>query len=149
MLCRNSSFWSDHTRKNKGTPMSKKKLKKELSFCAMSAIQWDIEIKEYFGSKVASGKQKMLILNNVKNKLIHRVCACVKKASGIKLKNDRSIRESFFIALSCQTEGEIGSDEEQPIRNKPLVPTNKLIKERHLKIFLLLIVQRLSMPKKT
>jgi transposase len=72
--------------KTKVHPMANKKLKKELCLCAMSAIQWDPEIKEYFARKVASGKQKMLVLNNVKNKLIHRVCACVRENKLFKVK---------------------------------------------------------------
>jgi transposase len=58
--------------------MANKKLKKQLHMCAMSAINFDPEIKEYYNRKVAEGKNKMLVINNVRNKLVHRVCACVR-----------------------------------------------------------------------
>jgi len=57
--------------------MANKKLKKHLHLCAMSATNHDPEIKEYYERKVAEGKSKMLVINNVRNKLIHRVCACI------------------------------------------------------------------------
>ena len=58
--------------------MSNKKLKKLLHLCALSSIQHNPEMKAYFEKKVAEGKHKMVILNNVRNKLIHRICACVR-----------------------------------------------------------------------
>lgn len=59
--------------------MANKKLKKQLHMCALSAATYDPEIKEYFQRKVAEGKNKMLVINNVRNKLIHRVCACIRE----------------------------------------------------------------------
>jgi len=44
---------------------------------AMSAIQHSPELKEYYIRKTAEGKHQMLVINNVCNKLIHRVFACV------------------------------------------------------------------------
>jgi transposase len=58
--------------------MANKKLKKQLHLCALSAATHDPEMKEYFQRKVAEGKSKMLVINNVRNKLIHRICACIK-----------------------------------------------------------------------
>lgn len=58
--------------------MANKKLKKQLHMCAMSAITSDPEIKCYFKRKVEEGKSKMLVINNVRNKLVHRICACIK-----------------------------------------------------------------------
>ncbi|MBC8884296.1 hypothetical protein H9X57_15665 [Flavobacterium piscinae] len=45
---------------------------------SISTIRADGELKEYYERKVAEGKNKMLVINNVRNKLIHRICACVK-----------------------------------------------------------------------
>ena len=104
--------------------MANKKLKKQLHMCALSAIAHDPETKLYFNRKVAEGKNKMLVVNNVRNKLIHRVCACIRENKIFEVRK-AAWNRSFFIALSCQGEAEIGSAEEQPIRNKPLVPTNK------------------------
>lgn len=58
--------------------MANKKLKKQLHMCALSAVTHDPEMKEYFSRKVEEGKSKMLVINNVRNKLIHRVCACIR-----------------------------------------------------------------------
>lgn len=57
--------------------MANKKLKKQLHMCAMSAIKADPELRHYYNRKVEEGKSKMLIINNVRNKLIHRICACI------------------------------------------------------------------------
>lgn len=35
-------------------------------------------LKDYFLRKVAQGRHKMKVINNVRNKLVHRVLACVK-----------------------------------------------------------------------
>lgn len=59
--------------------MANKKLKKQLHMCALSAITSDPELKNYFNRKVEEGKNKMLVINNVRNKLVHRVCACVRE----------------------------------------------------------------------
>jgi len=58
--------------------MANKKLKKLLHMCALSSVKHDPEMKIYFERKVGEGKHKMLILNNVRNKLVQRICACVK-----------------------------------------------------------------------
>lgn len=58
--------------------MANKKLKKQLHLCAMSAINHDAELKDYYHKKVEEGKSKMLVINNVRNKLIHRICSCIK-----------------------------------------------------------------------
>ncbi len=51
-------------------------IKKLLHLAAMSAIQYDDEIKLYYNRKVAEGKNKMSVINAVRNKLISRVFAC-------------------------------------------------------------------------
>jgi transposase len=68
--------------------IANKKLKKQLHMCAISSIRADGELKEYFNRKVAEGKNKMLVINNVRNKLIHRICACV---NNNKLYEKRSV----------------------------------------------------------
>jgi transposase len=52
-----------------------KKLKWLLHMCAMSAIRFDNELKAYYNRKKAEGKNKMSVLNAVRNKLVHRVFA--------------------------------------------------------------------------
>ena len=58
--------------------MANKTLKKHLHMCALSAKTYDPEMKEYFERKVEEGKNKMLVINNVRNKLVHRICACIR-----------------------------------------------------------------------
>jgi transposase len=43
----------------------------------MSAIRMKGEVQNYYQRKIAEGKNKMLVLNAVRNKLIHRVCSVV------------------------------------------------------------------------
>ena len=57
------------------SPHANKKLKKLLHLCALSAIKNDKEIQAYFERKVTEGKNKMSVINAVRNKLIHRVFA--------------------------------------------------------------------------
>jgi transposase len=59
--------------------MANKKLKRQLHMCALSAITSDPELKNYFNRKVKEGKSKMLVINNVRNKLVHRLCACIRE----------------------------------------------------------------------
>jgi len=61
------------------SPFANKKLKKLLHLCALSAIQNDKEIKAYYDRKVLEGKNKMSIINAVRNKLAHRVFAVIRE----------------------------------------------------------------------
>jgi transposase len=58
--------------------MANSELKVLLTQCAMSAIQHNRELAGYFGRKVAAGKAKRLVINNVRNKLVQRIFAVVK-----------------------------------------------------------------------
>ena len=66
-------------RKSRIHPMANRTLKKHLHMSALAAINHDPGIKAYFERKVEEGKNKMLIVNNVRNKLVHRICAVVKR----------------------------------------------------------------------
>ncbi len=56
-----------------------KDLKKILHMAAMSAIQKNPEIKAYYKRKVEEGKNKMAVINAVRNKLLHCIMAIVKR----------------------------------------------------------------------
>jgi transposase len=58
--------------------MANKKVKKLLHLAAMAAIRCNKDLKTYYTHKVQEGKNKMLVINAVRNKLIHRLFACVK-----------------------------------------------------------------------
>ena len=65
----------------KGKPhvshMANKKLKTLLHMCALNAVKYDPYLKLYYQRKLEEGKHKMNVLNNVRNKLIHRICAVI------------------------------------------------------------------------
>jgi len=65
----------------KVSPLGHKKLKALLTNGVMSAIQYDKELKAYYERKIAEGKLKYKVLNAVKNKLISRVFATVKRGT--------------------------------------------------------------------
>lgn len=65
--------------------MANKQMKKLLHTCALSAVTYCPEFKEYYVRKVAEGKSRMLVLNNVKNKLIIRIAAVVKNNTVYKI----------------------------------------------------------------
>lgn len=69
------------------SPHANKKLKKLLHLCALSAIRNDVEMQTYFERKVAQGKNKMSVINAVRNKLIHRVFAVIR--------DDRTYEENY------------------------------------------------------
>lgn len=65
--------------RNKVSHLADKKLKSLLNMCALNAKKYDYQLKAYFENKVEKGKNKMLILNNIRNKLLHRVFAVIKR----------------------------------------------------------------------
>ena len=62
----------------KVSPWAPKKLKKYLPMAALSALQVEGELKAYYESQLAQGKHKLSVINAVRNKLILRVCACIR-----------------------------------------------------------------------
>ena len=59
--------------------MANKKLKSNLHMASLTAIKLDADLKAYYERKVAEGKNKMSVLNAVRNKLLARVIAVVNK----------------------------------------------------------------------
>jgi transposase len=66
-------------KKERVSKMANQKLKKLLHMSAMASIRSDQEIKAYFKRKVEQGKNKMSVLNAVRNKLVHRIMAVIKR----------------------------------------------------------------------
>lgn len=56
-------------------------LKKSLHMASMNAVRHNGELKEYYLRKTEEGKSKMSALNAVRNKLLHRVVAVVKRGT--------------------------------------------------------------------
>ena len=57
----------------------------------MSAIQVKGDLQDYYVRKLGEGKHTMLVLNAVRNKLIHRVCAVVRRGE----KYDKNYRPAL------------------------------------------------------
>jgi len=56
-----------------------KRLKSILHMAAMRAVRLNNELQVYYNRKVKEGKNKMAVLNAVRNKIIHRVFAVIKQ----------------------------------------------------------------------
>lgn len=63
--------------RTKVSPMADRELKKLLHLAAMSAIRLENDLAAYFKRKVGEGKNKMAVLNAVRNKIIHRIYALI------------------------------------------------------------------------
>jgi transposase len=55
-----------------------KAIKATLHLAAMSAIRLNNDLRQYYLRKVAEGKNKMSVLNAVRNKIVHRIFAVIK-----------------------------------------------------------------------
>ena len=73
------------------SPQANKRVKQLLHLAALSAVRYCAEMRAYYDRKVAEGKNKMLVLNNVRNKLVHRLFACVLQ--------DRNYDKNYALAL--------------------------------------------------
>ena len=65
--------------RTKVSHLANKKLKAIINMCAISAIQHNSEMKVYYQKRVEQGKNKMSTINIIRNKLIARVFAVVKR----------------------------------------------------------------------
>ncbi|HCX23292.1 MAG: IS110 family transposase [Flammeovirgaceae bacterium] len=65
--------------KNKVSQMANKTVKNILHMSALSVISRDGEMTDFYRRKVQEGKNKMMVVNAIRNKIIHRVFACVRK----------------------------------------------------------------------
>ena len=70
------------------------KLKSLLHMAAMSSIRSKGELRDYYIRKVKEGKNKMLVLNNVRNKLIERMFSVIKRQS--------EYVENYFELSTCE-----------------------------------------------
>lgn len=69
------------------SPFANRRLKSLLHLCAMAALRHDAEIKAYYKRKVQEGKNKMLVINAIRNKLLQRIYAL--------LRDKRSYEENY------------------------------------------------------
>lgn len=57
--------------------MADKELKRLLHLAALRVIQLPGEMRDYYIRKVAEGKNKMSVINAIRNKIIARICSCI------------------------------------------------------------------------
>lgn len=65
--------------KTRVSHMADKSLKTLLHLAALATISYSNELQQYYHRKVSEGKNKMLVINAIRNKLVHRIFACVKQ----------------------------------------------------------------------
>lgn len=65
--------------KTKVNHLANKQMKSLLDMCAMNAIRNNPEMKKYYEKKVAEGKNKLSVINAVRNKLLARIFAVVNR----------------------------------------------------------------------
>jgi transposase len=67
--------------KTQVSSIANKKVKKMLHLAAISAIHFDAELREYYLRRQADGKTKMAVINIIRNKLVSRAFAVVKRGT--------------------------------------------------------------------
>jgi transposase len=77
--------------KSKVSHKANKTMKSLLHMAALVAINYNADMKAYYQRKVQQKKNKMLVINAVRNKLIWRVFACVR--------NNRPYQKNYQISL--------------------------------------------------
>ena len=71
--------------KSKVSNFANKRLKKLLHLVAMSNISSNKELSTYYARKVGEGKNKMLVINAMRNKILQRLCAVIKRGTPYQL----------------------------------------------------------------
>ena len=67
--------------RSKVSHLANKKLKALLSLATLNAKRKDKELQLYYQRKISEGKNGMLVMNALRNKLIHRIFATVKRGT--------------------------------------------------------------------
>jgi transposase len=67
--------------KSRVSNFANKRLKKLLHMVAMSTLTKDRELSHYYQRKVSEGKSRMLVINAIRNKILHRLCAVIKRGT--------------------------------------------------------------------
>ncbi len=80
--------------KTRVSSFANKALKKLLHMAALSAIRNCKKMRAYVDKKLAEGKHKMSVINAVRNKLVHIICACVRKKQKYEKNYTKSLHKS-------------------------------------------------------
>lgn len=80
--------------KAKVSKIGDRDMKSLLHLASLAAIKQEGEIRDYYKRKILTGKSKMSVINAVRNKIIHRVFACVQQNTLYDRKGKPSQREA-------------------------------------------------------
>lgn len=64
-------------KKPRVSSMADKEFKRLLHMAALRSIQLPGELQDYYLRKVSEGKNKMVVINAIRNKIIARICSCI------------------------------------------------------------------------
>lgn len=67
--------------RTKVSHLANKEVKTLLTNCAVSAIQYNPEMKQYYNRRVEEGKNKMSVINIIRNKILARIFAVVARGT--------------------------------------------------------------------
>ena len=67
--------------------LANKKIKTLLHLAAMAAINAKGELRDYYQRKIAAGKNKMSIINAIRNKIVHRIFAVINRGTAFQKNN--------------------------------------------------------------
>ena len=79
--------------KTRVSQMANKKIKTALTQAARNSVMYDPLLKEYYQKKRSEGKTDALAINNVRNKLIHRIFAVVRSGQNYDLNYTHSLKQ--------------------------------------------------------
>lgn len=85
------------TKRDRVSRHANKPLKALLHLAAMAAIRTASDLKAYYIRKVSEGKNKMLVLNAVRNKLVHRMFSVIKRQSPYQPMRKESINQDSLV----------------------------------------------------
>lgn len=86
---------SSQRSKRRVSHRANKKLKQLFHMAALSAVQVQGEMRDYFLRKVAEGKNKMMVINAIRSKIIHRIFAVIKNNK----KYDRNYENKLVLSI--------------------------------------------------
>lgn len=103
-----------------------KRLKSLLHMAAIGLLQKDGDLRRYYDRKIAEGKNPMSVLNALRNKLVHRICAVVKRGTSYEFREvtttetqQPSEKPAAVPNFTASGKTETGNAGEQPARDKP------------------------------
>lgn len=79
--------------KTRVSHIANKKVKALLTQAARNSVRYDPQLRDYYQRKIAEGKTDALVLNNVRNKLIHRIFAVVRNGQKYDLNYTHSMKQ--------------------------------------------------------